>query len=72
MPAKVTGHDNGRNKHRDAMAGRLAALIVRIQRGGLPSLDELARAHGVCKRTIRRDLEAIELVMPVRWRKEAA
>lgn len=48
---------------------RLVSLIYRAQANRyMPSLSELAREHSVCTRTIRRDLEAIELVTPVRWR----
>lgn len=51
---------------------RLAALIetCRTARGYLPPLRELAKRHGCCARTIRRDLEAMEaagLRLP-RWR----
>lgn len=45
---------------------RLAALIVEAQRGPLPKIERLAETHGVSRRTISRDLSAIESVLPVR------
>ena len=46
---------------------RLVRLILLVQRGRtLPPIAELAREHGVCRRTIQRDLLAIEGVLPVR------
>jgi len=52
---------------------RLAALVFVAQRRRyMPTLKELAREHRCSERTIRRDLEAIEAVMPVRWRQEIA
>lgn len=56
-----------RTSNRLAMTARLVSLIALVQsrRYQLPSLQELAAMHGCSQRTIRRDLEAIELVMPV-------
>jgi predicted DNA-binding transcriptional regulator YafY len=46
---------------RDALTRRLVALIRLAQTARyMPSLEELARAHGVSSRTIRRDLAVIE------------
>ena len=54
-----------RGKH----ARRLVQLILLAQRHRyVPDVETLAREHGVHPRTIRRDLEAIESAMPVRWR----
>jgi len=55
---------------------RIAALILTAQSHRyLPSLEDLAREHGVSTRTIRRDLEALEAVgvpLPPRSCAEAA
>ncbi len=53
------------------MVARMVALIdlVRSNPRTPPTLRELAEQHGCCERTIRRDLEAIELYMPVPWRR---
>jgi DeoR/GlpR family transcriptional regulator of sugar metabolism len=61
-------------EYRQRMVRRLAALILLAQsQRYMPSLRSLAREHGCSVRTIRRDLEAIEQLMPVRWRQlEAA
>jgi predicted DNA-binding transcriptional regulator YafY len=54
---------------RKQLARRLVALIRMAQTHRYaPSLKQLADEHGVCQRTIRRDLEVIEETMPVRWR----
>ncbi len=59
--------------YRLRMTIRLAALIhLALTSRSMPSLAALALEHGVCERTIRRDLEAIELTMPVQWRKTEA
>lgn len=54
------------------MKGRQIARLVALMqiarqpmRRRMPPLADLAREHGCCERTIRRDLEAIELHMPV-------
>lgn len=47
------------------LVSRLASLVVRAQHGTLPALTDLAAEYGVCVRTIRRDVLALELVMPV-------
>lgn len=59
---------------RTRLVRRLAALVVLAQESRyLPSLVRLADEHQCSTRTIRRDLEAIEAVLPVRWRaKESA
>lgn len=50
------------------MVERLVALILLAQssRHAL-SIARLAREHGVCERTIYRDLQVIERHLPVRW-----
>lgn len=55
--------------YRQRMVKRIAALIAMAMRNRYaPSVPELAKQHGVCERTIRRDLEAIEACVELRWR----
>jgi DeoR/GlpR family transcriptional regulator of sugar metabolism len=58
---------------RQRMVRRLASLILDAQgRRYMPSLSELAQKHECSARTIRRDLEVIEALVPVRWRENEA
>ena len=48
---------------------RLVALMFEAQsKRYMRPLSELAQEHECSVRTIRRDLEVIESVVPVRWR----
>lgn len=52
---------NSANAYRLRMVTRLAAHLSLVMRGKqLPTLDVLAARHDCSKRTIRRDLEAIQ------------
>jgi DNA-binding transcriptional regulator YhcF (GntR family) len=56
-------------EYRQRLVRRLAALILAAQtKRYMPTLRELAREHGCHVRTIRRDLEVIEELLPIRWR----
>lgn len=58
---------------RQRVITRLVVLIrLAESRHRMPSLADLAREHGCSERTIRRDLEIIELSMPVQWRQKDA
>lgn len=56
----------GEPRYRMRLVCRLVDLIALVQRGPIPSVPVLAERFGVCGRTIRRDLSAIESVIPVR------
>jgi predicted DNA-binding transcriptional regulator YafY len=57
----TTGHPGQGWKGRIAIAIRLATLIRMAQAcRWLPPLRQLARELGVCERTVKRDLEALE------------
>ena len=53
---------------RGRVVDRLVALLELARTGRRLDVDALAEKHGVCRRTIVRDLEAIERVRPVDWR----
>lgn len=59
-----------RRSHREERVRRIVRIVLALQRCRyVPSLDGLARDNRVSTRTIRRDLQGIEMEMPVRWRK---
>lgn len=61
---------HGANKDRGRTVRRLVALIREAQTSRcVVNMQALARRHGVSTRTIRRDLEAIEMEIPVRWKR---
>ena len=65
-------HVKGEPFNRLKLTERLVALILAVQAGPIPSLKVLAETHGVCERTIRRDLAVIECAMPVHRARRAA
>lgn len=56
-PARQT---DGRSARRCEHVRRAIAILLQLRAGGSYRLARLAKDHGVCERTIRRDLSVLE------------
>jgi len=52
-------------KEHDKTAFRLASILIKLNEGEHPSVDELAVEYGVHKRTIQRDINERLSYLPI-------